>query len=41
MGKRRETRAVCREDLEEIPEEDYQRFVRPYENKRRFRSERE
>jgi len=34
-----ETRVVDRYDLEDIPEEDYQRFIRPYENKRRFDAE--
>jgi len=31
-----ETRVVDREDFEDVPEEDYNRFIRPYENKRRF-----
>ncbi len=35
-----ETRAVDREDFEKILEEDYQKFVRPYENKKRFKSDR-
>ncbi len=37
--KKFETRVVDRKDFADIPEEDYQRFVRPYENKRRFESD--
>ena len=37
--KKFETRVVDREDFEDIPEEDYQRFIRPYENKRRLKSD--
>ncbi len=31
-----ETRVVDREDFKDILEEDYQRFIRPYESKRRL-----
>ncbi|MBS3782594.1 MAG: DUF3795 domain-containing protein [Candidatus Thermoplasmatota archaeon] len=34
--KKFESRVVNKEDFEDIPEEDYHRFIRPYENKRRF-----
>ncbi len=38
--KKFKTRVVDRKDFEDIPEEDFDRFIRPYENKRRFESDR-
>ncbi len=35
--KKFETIVVNKKHLKDVPKEDYQRFVRPYENKRRFK----
>lgn len=34
-----ETRVVDGKEFEDIPDKDYNRFIRPYENKRRFKSD--
>ncbi|MFP4000989.1 MAG: DUF3795 domain-containing protein [Thermoplasmata archaeon] len=34
-----ETRVVDGKEFEDIPDKDYSRFIRPYENKRRFKSD--